>query len=61
MKRSTIVEMDNNSLRLIAFLVHSYIEDNPHNKRALLVLDELIEQTDFVHRDNRKHKAFPAP
>jgi len=61
MKRSTVIEMDNNSLRFIAFLVHGYIEKNPHNKRALLALDELIEQTDCVHRDNRQHKAFPAP
>jgi len=59
LKRTVIVELTEDNLRLMGQLLHIYLSDRPNCKNGNSTLNTLIEQTSSVQRNPELHKVFP--
>jgi hypothetical protein len=56
-----ILELNTAHLKLIAHLLHMHLVANAENENPIGrdLLDFLMQQTDFIHKEPEKHNVFP--
>jgi len=55
---SYIVELEASSIRVVAQLVHMFLLNHPNHEGAKAALDELVLNTQGVHREPEKHNVY---